>query len=219
MIGYNLGQNLLRHIARIPIFLHSPWQKRLMSPIKRPCPPSPFAMLFAATQEIHAWAAKPKQHCTRGGEGGRICFFCTRWYHGAKLKIVLKCLNSFVRGCSSEVITQVLFTSEQPKKNKMAFLFILPQIKLIFAPLVIQLVCYLLKQYSPHCWWKWWIFTSISVNNRLLVYSYFKKGCSCDPWMCGFTAQLVEHRTGIAEVTGSNPVAALIFSGFFFPIA
>ena len=33
-----------------------------------------------------------------------------------------------------------------------------------------------------------------------------------------FIAQLVEHRTGIAEVTGSNPVEALIFSGFF-PIA
>ena len=33
-------------------------------------------------------------------------------------------------------------------------------------------------------------------------------------------AQLVEHRTGIAEVTGSNPVEALgFFSGFFFPIA
>ena len=29
--------------------------------------------------------------------------------------------------------------------------------------------------------------------------------------MCGFTAQLVEHRTGIAEVTGSNPVEAQIF--------
>ena len=36
--------------------------------------------------------------------------------------------------------------------------------------------------------------------------------------MCGFIAQLVEHRTGIAEVTGSNPVEGLIFSGFFFPI-
>ena len=29
--------------------------------------------------------------------------------------------------------------------------------------------------------------------------------------MSGFIAQLVEHRTGIAEVTGSNPVEALIF--------
>ena len=28
--------------------------------------------------------------------------------------------------------------------------------------------------------------------------------------MCGFIAQLVEHRTGIAEVMGSNPVEALI---------
>ena len=28
--------------------------------------------------------------------------------------------------------------------------------------------------------------------------------------MCGFVAQLVEHRTRIAEVTGSNPVEALI---------
>ena len=29
--------------------------------------------------------------------------------------------------------------------------------------------------------------------------------------MCGFIAQLVEQRTGNAEVTGSNPVKALIF--------
>ena len=29
--------------------------------------------------------------------------------------------------------------------------------------------------------------------------------------MCGFTAQLVEHRTHIAKVTGSNPIEALIF--------
>ena len=37
--------------------------------------------------------------------------------------------------------------------------------------------------------------------------------------MCGFIAQLVEHRTGIAEVTGWNPVEAMIFAGFFCPIA
>ena len=36
--------------------------------------------------------------------------------------------------------------------------------------------------------------------------------------MCGLIiAQLVEHRTGIAEVVGLNPVEALTFSGFFFP--
>ena len=41
---------------------------------------------------------------------------------------------------SSEVISQVLFTSEQPKKNKMAFVAIFSQIKLFFVPLVIHLV-------------------------------------------------------------------------------
>ena len=35
----------------------------------------------------------------------------------------------------------------------------------------------------------------------------------------GDKTQLVEHRIGIAEVTGSNPIEALIFSGFVFPIA
>ena len=29
--------------------------------------------------------------------------------------------------------------------------------------------------------------------------------------MCGFIAQLVEHRTGIGEVTGSNLIEALVF--------
>ena len=36
--------------------------------------------------------------------------------------------------------------------------------------------------------------------------------------MCGFIAQLVEHRTGIAEVTGSNPVEALFFQAFSFQL-
>ena len=55
---------------------------------------------------------------------------------------------------SSEVISQVLFTSEEPKKNKMAFASILSQIKLLFSPLVIQLVWYILKQ----------LFNSVSVK-------------------------------------------------------
>ena len=38
--------------------------------------------------------------------------------------------------------------------------------------------------------------------------------------MYGFIAhdQLVEHRTGIAEVTGSNPVEALIFQASSFQL-
>ena len=53
-----------------------------------------------------------------------------------------------------EVISQVLFTSEQPKKNKIAFASILSQIKLLFWWLVIQLVWYILKR----------LFTSVSVK-------------------------------------------------------
>ena len=66
-------------------------------------------------------------------------------------------MNSTFRArwlASSEVISQVIFTSEQPKKNKMAFVGILSQIKLLFGPLVIQLVWYILKQ----------LFTSVSVK-------------------------------------------------------
>ena len=62
-------------------------------------------------------------------------------------------MNSTFHECwlaSSEVISQVLFTSEQPKKNKMAFVDILSQIKLLFGLLVIQLVwCIVLKQFFP----------------------------------------------------------------------
>ena len=46
----------------------------------------------------------------------------------------------------SEVISQVLFTSEQPKKNKRAFVGMLSQIKLLFGLLIIQLVWYILKK-------------------------------------------------------------------------
>ena len=67
--------------------------------------------------------------------------FCARWL------------------ASLEVISQVLFTSEEQKKNKMAFAGILSQIKLLFGPLVIQLVWYILKQLS----------TSVSVK---VVYIY-----------------------------------------------
>ena len=50
---------------------------------------------------------------------------------------------------------------------------------------------------------------SIYENN-----SFLNCGCSSKLTslpMCGFIAQLVEQRTGNAEVTGSNPVEALIF--------
>ena len=66
-------------------------------------------------------------------------------------------MNSTFRArrlASSEVISQLLFTSEQTKKNKMAFVGTVSQIKLLFGLLVIQLVWYILKQ----------LFTSVSVK-------------------------------------------------------
>ena len=60
---------------------------------------------------------------------------------------------------SSEVISQVLFTSKQLKENKVAFVGILSQIKLLFALLVIQLVWYILKQ----------LFTSVSLKVVLII--------------------------------------------------
>ena len=68
------------------------------------------------------------------------------------------------RLASSELISQVQFTSEQPKKKKMAFVDILSQTKLLFGPLVIQLVWYILKQ----------LFTSVSVK-VVDIYLHFGK--------------------------------------------
>ena len=51
-------------------------------------------------------------------------------------------------------MSPVLFTSEQPKENKMAFVGTFSQIKLLFRSLVIQLVWYILKQ----------LFTSVLVK-------------------------------------------------------
>ena len=78
--------------------------------------------------------------------------FCARWL------------------ASSEVISQVLFTSEQPKKKK-AFVGILPEIKVLFGPLIFQLhLCGIYwNNYLPQCRWKWWIFTSTSGNNNMIA--------------------------------------------------
>ena len=72
------------------------------------------------------------------------------------LKIVM--LNVFLTVIIYRVLKTItplaLFTSEQPKKNKMAFVGILSPIKLHFGPLVSQLVWYILTQ----------LFTSVSVK-------------------------------------------------------
>ena len=52
----------------------------------------------------------------------------------------------------------------------------------------------------------------------LIIYGYIINS-QCDQLPVGFIAQLVEHCTGIAEIMGSNPVQAGIFSGFNFTTA
>ena len=79
------------------------------------------------------------------------------------------------------MISQVLFTSEQLKKNKMAFAGILSQINLLFWPLVIQLVWYILKQYYYNIIHLSvggsgrYLNTSTSVNNSYLPTSRVQK--------------------------------------------
>ena len=65
----------------------------------------------------------------------------------------------------SELISQVLFTSEQPKKNNMAFVAIFSQIKLLFWRLVIQLVWYILQKQ---------LFTSVLVK-VVDIYLHFRE--------------------------------------------
>ena len=60
---------------------------------------------------------------------------------------------------------------------------------------------------------------SSCTSHHFTPYGRYELNKSASLPMCGFIAQLVEHRTGIAEVMGSNSVEALIVSGFFFPIA
>ena len=60
------------------------------------------------------------------------------------------------------------------------------------------------------------LFTNI-VKVICTTFCHKRKGCVLQS-ICRLS--WVEHRTGVADVTGSNPVEALIFfSGFFFPIA
>ena len=52
--------------------------------------------------------------------------------------------------------------------------------------------------------------TALYISGVLLRASYLANQAAVRT-ICDFIAQLVEHRTSIAEVTGSNPVEALIF--------
>ena len=68
---------------------------------------------------------------------------------------------------------------------------------------LVTLHFHLIPQYKYelfHIYFTWFHCTGRNELNKLTLLP-----------MCGFVAQLVEHRTGIAEVMGSNPVEAVIF--------
>ena len=85
----------------------------------------------------------------------------SHWQRNNELLVYTTQVNSTFRArwlVSSEVISQILFNSEQPKKNKMAFVGILSLIKVLFGSLVIQLLWYILihlrvGDYSPPLQW------------------------------------------------------------------
>ena len=87
-------------------------------------------------------------------------------------------------------LSQVNSTSEKLKKNKMAFVGILSQIKLLFGPLVIQLMWYILKQ----------LFTSVSVK---VVDVYLATS-----WLCKYPPLFTS--TSVNNL--SNTVLSLFFS-------
>ena len=75
-------------------------------------------------------------------------------------------------------------------------------------------------QKHPHNKPSIYIFTFIYTSGHFTPHGRYELNKLTSLPMCGFIAQLVEQRTGNAEVTGLNPVEALIFFlGFFFPIA
>ena len=150
--------------------------RKNMSPVAFPVPA--FLLLCPTVlyegENVPAWQCNDKCYIVFHSEtnpcgiwgkvasGCRLWRFCTAEISQSKLLeynelVYTTQVNGTFRArwlASSEVISQVLFTSEQPEKNKMAFVATFSQIKLLFGPLVIQLVWYILKQ----------LFTSLSVK-------------------------------------------------------
>ena len=58
----------------------------------------------------------------------------------------------------------------------------------------------------------------IHTSHHFTPYGRYELNKLASPPMGGFIAQLVEHRTGIARVAGSNPVEALIFQAPSFQL-
>ena len=86
VLTYNLGQNLLRQIKKLPIFFHYQMNAQF--------PPSSYPKLFRIAWKLHTLVFWPKQLCIGGGERG--------YFFGLEETIVVwNCLKSFVWVCRS----------------------------------------------------------------------------------------------------------------------
>ena len=67
--SYNPGQNLLRQIAKMPVFSCHPGKNWNLRQMNARFPPSPYPKLFRIAWQLYTLAFRPRQLWIGGGEG------------------------------------------------------------------------------------------------------------------------------------------------------
>ena len=126
---------------------------------------------------------------------------CTLIFCGKSDKLIQYSMVSF-----NIALSRIASNVSEFYKNNQFVEFIGSEVNLLGSYLPVQWndVKYIISTTTVQIWISC-IFTSYHCTGR-----YELNKLTSLP-MCSFTSQLVKHRTGIAEVTGSNPIEALIF--------
>ena len=103
---YNPGQNLLRQIAKMPIFSCHPGKNWNLRQMNARFPPSPYPKLFRIAWQLYTLVFN------RGWGGGLLFVFRGDGRRAQKLENRWNCLNSFVRGCLWRPVLQIAVTSQ-----------------------------------------------------------------------------------------------------------
>ena len=74
LLFYNPGQNLLRQIAKMPIFSCHPGKNWNLRQMNARFPPSPYPKLFRIAWQLYTLVFRPRQLWIGGGEG--VYFLC-----------------------------------------------------------------------------------------------------------------------------------------------
>ena len=72
--SYNPAQNLLRQIAKMPIFSYHPGKNWNLRQMNARFPTSPYPKLFTIAWQLYTLVFRPRQRWIGGGEGAY--FFC-----------------------------------------------------------------------------------------------------------------------------------------------